>query len=45
MSLHWWHVAAAWGASAAVFGTLVAGTALRARAARRDLAKLGGEAP
>jgi heme exporter protein CcmD len=40
MSLHWWHVTAAYAATALLFGSLALGAALRHRAARRRLAEL-----
>ena len=40
MSLHWWHVAAAYAVTALVFGALALGAALRHRAAYRRLAQL-----
>jgi heme exporter protein CcmD len=43
MSLHWAHVAAAWGLTALVFGGLALGAARRHRAAKRRLALLETE--
>ena len=40
MTLHWWHVTAAYGAVALGFGALALGAVLRHRAARRRLAVL-----
>jgi heme exporter protein CcmD len=40
MSLHWWHVTAAYAATALLFGALALGAALRHRAAKRRLAEL-----
>ncbi|HYF09799.1 MAG TPA: heme exporter protein CcmD [Acetobacteraceae bacterium] len=40
MSLHWWHVTAAYAATAVLFGTLAAGAWARHRAAKRRLAQL-----
>ena len=40
MSLHWWHVTAAYAATALVFGALALGAALRHRAARLRLSEL-----
>lgn len=40
MSLHWWHVTAAYAATAIGFGALAIGAALRHRAARARLAEL-----
>lgn len=40
MSLHWWHVTAAYVATALVFGGLALGAALRHRNARARLAVL-----
>jgi len=40
MTLHWWHIVISYALTAAVFGGLAAGAALRHRAARRMLARL-----
>jgi hypothetical protein len=40
MTLHWWHVVIAYALTAAVFGGLALGAAIRHRAARRLLATL-----
>lgn len=47
MSLHWWHVTAAYAVVAIGFGALALGAALRHRAAKRRLVELdprGGRA-
>ena len=45
MSLHWWHVTAAFAATALVFGALALGAALRHRATRARLAQLDAAGP
>lgn len=47
MSLHWWHVAASYALTLAVFGGLAIGAAVRHRSAKRLLAALDprGERP
>ncbi|MFC3125001.1 hypothetical protein ACFOD4_08010 [Pseudoroseomonas globiformis] len=41
MSLHWWHVAAAWALAALGFGIMAAMAARRHTAAKRRVALLG----
>lgn len=40
MTLHWWHVTAAYVATALLFGSFAVGAALRHRKARARLAQL-----